>query len=152
LHSTKFKIYISIVKSILTYGAETWSIKRKHRHKLLATEMDYLRHEWTESEMKQLEQQMGMEKDILQEIEEHQLRWYGHVMRMEDCRTAELVAEWNPKGKRRRGRAVSTWKGGIRDSMQRRNIKDKEYFGRELLKKKKYVSWLRKTVYVCVYI
>jgi hypothetical protein len=22
----------------------TWSIKRKHRHKLLATEMDYLRH------------------------------------------------------------------------------------------------------------
>jgi hypothetical protein len=43
LHSTKLLICKSTVKSILTYGAETWSITRKHRHKLLATEMDYLR-------------------------------------------------------------------------------------------------------------
>jgi hypothetical protein len=36
---------------------------------------------------------MGMKEDILQEIEEQQLRWYGHVMRMEDCRIAGRVAE-----------------------------------------------------------
>jgi hypothetical protein len=31
---------------------------------------------------------MGLKKDILvlQEIEEQQLRLYGHVMRMEDCK------------------------------------------------------------------
>jgi hypothetical protein len=28
---------------------------------------------------------MGMKRDILQEIPEQQLRWYGHVMRMENC-------------------------------------------------------------------
>jgi hypothetical protein len=28
LHSTKLLIYKSIVKSILAYGAETWSIER----------------------------------------------------------------------------------------------------------------------------
>jgi hypothetical protein len=44
LHSTKLLIYRSTVKSILTYGAETWPMKRKYRHKLSATEMDYLRH------------------------------------------------------------------------------------------------------------
>jgi hypothetical protein len=27
---------------------------------------------------------MGLKKDISQEIEEQQLRWYGHVMRMEE--------------------------------------------------------------------
>jgi hypothetical protein len=43
LHSIKLLICKSIVKSILTYGAETWSIKWKHGYKLLATEMDYLR-------------------------------------------------------------------------------------------------------------
>jgi hypothetical protein len=37
---------------------------------------------------------MGMKKDILQGIEEQQLRWYGHVMRMDDCRTARQVAHW----------------------------------------------------------
>jgi hypothetical protein len=45
-------------------------------------------------------------------------------MRMEDCRTARQVAEWNPQGKSRRGRPVSTWEDGIRDSMQRRDLKD----------------------------
>jgi hypothetical protein len=68
---------------------------------------------------------MGMKKDILQEIGEHQLRWLGHVMRMEDCRIAKQVAECNPQGKRRCGRPVSAWKDGIRDSMQRRNLRMK---------------------------
>jgi hypothetical protein len=31
---------------------------------------------------------MGLKKDILQEIEKQQLRWYGHVMRMENCKIA----------------------------------------------------------------
>jgi hypothetical protein len=75
---------------------------------------------------------MGMQKDILQEIEEQQLRWYGHVMRMDDHRTARQVAHWNPQGKRRRGRPVNTWKDGIRESMQRRNLKDEECFDREI--------------------
>jgi hypothetical protein len=32
---------------------------------------------------------MGMKKAILQEIKEEQLRWYGHVMRMESTREKE---------------------------------------------------------------
>jgi hypothetical protein len=39
---------------------------------------------------------------------------------MEDCKIARQVAEWNPQGKRRRDRPVSTWKDGIRDRMQRK--------------------------------
>jgi hypothetical protein len=83
---------------------------------------------------------MGMKKDILQEIEEEQLKWYDHVMRMEDCRTARQVAGWNPQGKRRGGRPVNTWKDGIRDSMQRRNLKDEECFDRELWRKKLFLG------------
>jgi hypothetical protein len=37
-----------------------------------------------------------------------------------------------PTGKRRLGRPVNTWKDGIRDCMQRKNLKDEEYFDREL--------------------
>jgi hypothetical protein len=43
---------------------------------------------------------MGLKKDILQEIEEQQLKWYGHVMRTEDCKIARQVAEWNPQGEK----------------------------------------------------
>jgi hypothetical protein len=43
---------------------------------------------------------------------------------MQDCEIVRQVAEWNPKGKRRRGRPVNIWKGGIGESMQRGNLKD----------------------------
>jgi hypothetical protein len=86
---------------------------------------------------------VGMKKDILQKIEEQQLRQYGHFMRMEDYRIARQVVEWNPQGERRHGRPVNTGKDGIRDSMQRRNPKDVECFD---LEEKNYVFELRKTV------
>jgi hypothetical protein len=36
---------------------------------------------------------MGIKKNIVQEIEEQQLRWYGHVKRMEDGKIVKQVAE-----------------------------------------------------------
>jgi hypothetical protein len=68
-------------------------------------------------------------------------------MRMEDCRTARQVAEWNPQGKRRRGRLVSTWKDGIRKSLQKGNLKDGECFRLWALEEGNYVLGLRKTVF-----
>jgi hypothetical protein len=65
---------------------------------------------------------------------------------MEDCRIVRRVAEWNQQGKRRHGRPVNTWKDGIRDSMQRRNLKDEECFD-QVFWRKKIVFGLRKTVY-----
>jgi hypothetical protein len=59
---------------------------------------------------------------------------------MEDCRIARQVAEWNPQGKMRRGKPVSIWKDQIRDSVQRRNLKDEECFDRELWRKIKIMS------------
>jgi hypothetical protein len=67
-HTTKILIHKSILKFILTYGSETWSVKRKHRHKLLAKEMDYLKRFARISRMDRIRDetfktQMGM-KDI----------------------------------------------------------------------------------------
>jgi hypothetical protein len=59
---------------------------------------------------------------------------------MKGYRTVMQVAEWNPQGNRRRVGPAITWKDGIRDNTQRRNLKDKECFDRELLRKKKIIS------------
>jgi hypothetical protein len=56
---------------------------------------------------------------------------------MQDYRIARQVAENNPQGKRRGDRTVNTWKDGIRDSTQRRNLKDEECFDCELWRRKK---------------
>jgi hypothetical protein len=56
-------------KNCIKYGAGTWSIKWKHRHKLLATEMDYLRRLARVSIMDRITNEtirtkMGMKKDV----------------------------------------------------------------------------------------
>jgi hypothetical protein len=55
------------------YGAETWSIKWKHRHKLLAIKMDYLRRLVRISRMDRVRNEiirtkMGINTNILQDI------------------------------------------------------------------------------------
>jgi hypothetical protein len=77
---------------------------------------------------------MGIKKNIVQEIEEQQLRWYGHVKRTEDGKIVKQVAEWKPQGKRKRGRP--TWKDGIRESMRRRELKNEECMDRDLWRRK----------------
>jgi hypothetical protein len=79
---------------------------------------------------------MGKRKKVVQEIEEQQLRWYGHVKRMEEGKIVKQVAEWKPQGKRKRGRPMNTWKDGIRESMKRRELKDEECMDRDLRRRK----------------
>jgi hypothetical protein len=78
---------------------------------------------------------MGIKKNVVQEIEE-QLRWYGHVKRMEDGKIVKQVAEWKPQEKMKRGRPVNTWKDGIGESMKRREVNDEECMDRDLWRRK----------------
>jgi hypothetical protein len=102
---------------------------------------DYLRRSARISRMDKIRNEaiktkMGIKKNIVQEIEEQQLRWYGHVKRMEDGKTVKQVAEWKPQGKRKRGRPINTWKDGIRESMKRRVLKDEECMDQDLSRRK----------------
>jgi hypothetical protein len=52
---------------------------------------------------------MEVRKNILEEIEEKELRWFGHVKRMPGNRLPLKILEWEPEGKRRRGRPKERW-------------------------------------------
>jgi hypothetical protein len=60
--------------------------------------MDYLKRSARISRMDRVRNEtirtkMGMKKYILLEMEGQQLRWYSHVMQMEDCRIARQTVE-----------------------------------------------------------
>jgi hypothetical protein len=86
---------------------------------------------------------MGMKKDILQEIEEQQLRWYSHVMQMEDCRIPIQVADWNPHGKRgaadqsRHGR-MGLWAASKEETSRMKDVSIESSRG------KKFCLWVDK--------
>jgi hypothetical protein len=64
-----------------------------------------------------IRESMEVEKNILEVIEEKRLRWFGHVKRMPGNRLPRKILEWEPEGRRRRGRPKERWIDGVRRSM-----------------------------------
>ena len=55
-------------------------------------------------------------------IKKRQLKWYGHLVRLEDSRWPKTIYQWTPHGKRRRERPQQSWKNQVKDFMRSRNI------------------------------
>ena len=88
---TKTHIYHEIVKSTITYAAETWCLKAKSVAKLNSTEMDFWRSSalisWKDKIRNNIiNQNMNVTRSLLEDIKTKQLKLYGHVQRMEEGR------------------------------------------------------------------
>ena len=102
-------MYHSIVKSFSTYGVETWELNKKEKNRLLSLEMDFWRRSSRHSKLdhirnERIREEMDVEGTILETIEPKRLDWYGHLERMNHNRWPKRVWEWNPPGRRKRGR------------------------------------------------
>ena len=80
-------IHNSMVKSVLTYGAETWSLYGDDRRRINATEMAALRRSARISKLDRktnecIREKMDARDTILGDINRKELIWYGHVERM----------------------------------------------------------------------
>jgi hypothetical protein len=54
---------------------------------------------------------MGIDWNIVDDIRNEQLLWYGHVKRMEEKHLPTQLLEWQVEGRRRKRRRRMTWKG-----------------------------------------
>jgi len=85
---TTTHIYHAIVKSTITYEAETWCLKAKTVAKLNSTEMDFWRRSARISRKDNtrntiVKQKVNVTRSLLDDIKTKQLLRYGHVQRME---------------------------------------------------------------------
>ena len=84
----KGKVYRTVVRPALMYGAETWALKKAQEKKLEVAEMRMLR--WmcgvTKLDKIRNERIRGTTKvgEITKKVQERRLKWYGHVMRREE--------------------------------------------------------------------
>ncbi|XP_030753047.1 uncharacterized protein LOC115880061 [Sitophilus oryzae] len=119
----KHKIYYSIVKSIISYGSEVWSLKEKTL--LEPTEMDFWRcaaGKLDRARNEKIRNIMGVKHRIIEDIKINQLRWYGHAQRMEESRIPKKILNWTSQGKRKRGRYRRSWREGIDGDIRTRGI------------------------------
>ena len=120
----KVTIYHTILKPILLYGSEASSLTTRTELKLQAAEMRVLR------TIKGLTRKDKIRNTtiraelhvppLLIEIERNRLRWYGHVMRMEDDEKPKKYLMWKPDGKRPLGRLRKRWIEGVEAALGNR--------------------------------
>ena len=79
---------------------------------------------------------------LTRDIENKQLRWYGHVNRMEKKRIPLLVMDAKTEGRRKRGRPKTTWLNTIGNAaaQRRKSMADIKKLSRD---RKKYREWLK---------
>ncbi len=84
----KHKIYKTVKKPTMTYGAECWTIKKKDEMRMNKTEMRMLR--WIKGvslrEHKRNEEirEAATVQPIATHLMQKRLRWYGHVIRRDE--------------------------------------------------------------------
>lgn len=131
----KIRIFKTIVRSIITYGSEVWVTKWQLKSKLLATEMDFWRRSARISRRERIRNEvirdkMKCKKSIIDFVEHKQLKWYGHVRRMEQERLPKNIIDWIPNG-RKKGRPPNTWIQEVQTVMRRNNIPEDLWKNRE---------------------
>lgn len=134
--NNKKLIYNTIIKSIVTYSSEVWQIKDRSAKMLNATEMDFWRRAAGKSKRERVTNErireiMGISHTLIDDIRTMQLKWYGHVQRMNDERLPKQVLTWKPPGKRRRGRPRRSWREGIDNEIREREIEENMWEDRD---------------------
>ena len=89
-----------ILKPIIMYWSEVWSITSRTKSKLQAAEMRVLRLIGGVTRLDRLRNTRVREdlqvEPLLDSVEKGKLRWYGHVMRMEEQRIPKGILSRHP--------------------------------------------------------
>ena len=132
----KVKIYCTVIRPVLMYGSETWALRRKEESKLERTEMRMLRWILGVSLLERLQNDeirriAGVAK-VTELIRVSRLRWYGHVLRMDDEENVKKAMIEPVRGRRSRGRQRIRWKDKVKDDMLKRGLVEEDAFDRKL--------------------
>ncbi|GFO49994.1 endonuclease-reverse transcriptase [Plakobranchus ocellatus] len=104
----KIKIMKTLVWTVMTYGAEGWTIKKKQEKKINSTEMWFyrrlLRISWRERRTDQsILEELNEERKLLNYIKKRKLTFFGHTCRSK-CTLMKNILQGRMEGKRQRGR------------------------------------------------
>lgn len=154
--STKIRIYKTVIRPILMYGCEAWTLTLKEENRLLVAERKILRKilgfvlrpDGSRRVLKNAEiEELVCQPNIIGETKAHRLRWLGHMERMGEDRSVKKAYLGRPTGRRPVGRPryrwddvvqadlrelrVSDWRGAANDRDQWRSLvsEAKTHFG-----------------------
>lgn len=127
----KIVIYKTIIKPVLLYGSETWTLTAADERALRCWERKVLRiiygpvvENGTYRSRKNAElMALYEEADVVKGIKIGRLRWLGHLHRMEEGRAPRKAYEGHPGGRRPRGRPRLKWLEKVEEDLDKLRVR-----------------------------
>jgi len=111
------KIYKTIIRPVVTYSSETWTLTAKDEKKLCIFERQILRKIFGPVNIEnvwRIRNNMEIDKltegaDIVRFVKAQRIKCLDHIQRMDQARPARKLLDWKPVGTRPVGRPRQRW-------------------------------------------
>ena len=149
--SSKLKIHTTLIRPVITYGCEAWTLTSRNEQQLRIFERKILRKIfgpvqdengiWRIRKNHELNELIG-NTDIVRFIKSSRMTWLGHVMRMDEGRMPRRMLEWKPMGRKIRGRPRKRWIEDVEEDIQTMGIRwwRMEWNGRKSPRRPKHIG------------
>ena len=131
--NTKIKIYKTIIRPVVTYSSETWTLAAKDENNLRIFEREILRKIFGPINIDNIWRiRNNMEIDTLREganimrfSKAQRIKWLGHMQRMDQARSTKKLLDWKPMETRPVGRPRQRWQEDVMEDLKKPKIKKK---------------------------
>ena len=127
----KAKVYRTVVRPVMIYGSECWTLKKKDERRLETTEMKMLRRMLGVTLKDRMRNENVRKRTTVTSSavfvrEVNKLRWYGHMLRKSEDEVVRQAWEVPVKGERSRGRQPRRWSDGFRKRLEELSLKEED--------------------------
>jgi hypothetical protein len=124
------KIYKTMIRPVVTYSSETWTLRAKEEN-LCIFERQILRKIFCPVNIDNIwSTRNNMEIDkliedayILRLIKAQRIEWLGHIQRMDQARPTRKLLDWKPMGTRPVGRPRQRWQDDVMEDLKKLKVK-----------------------------
>ena len=122
ISSTKYRLFKSLVVSILLYGCESWTLLAEAEKRIRSFETKSMRrmlgiswreHKTNEYVMKRVKDLVGPQEPLLTTVKRRKLVWFGHTTRHNSL--SKTIMQGTVAGARKRGRQRKCWIDNIKE-------------------------------------
>ena len=121
----KRTIINAIYTPTLCYQAQTWAMNKKTERKITTCEMKCLRKAVNKTRRDKIRNEVIRDmvgtKPMLDQIESHRIKWFGHLMRMPPNQPALRTYNSKLSGTKPVGRPKRRWIEGVKKILTRHN-------------------------------
>jgi hypothetical protein len=122
----KLTLYCSVIRPVVTYGCEIWTVKETITNRLMVFGRKVLMKIFgptNKNVIWQIKTNQELDKTIKQKntinlITAQRLGWFGHIERMQETRMVKATHFWKPISKMPIGTPKTRWEDNFRKDIQ----------------------------------